>query len=315
MASFSTLPLEIGDLILQQLPRRALVECCLVCRGILTAIQRTLYRRIEISAQQLTLLVNMSPILAELVHEFTVVDADHQLCNTTSTETLDGFNDNIATVLQSFKNIEHIRILAQGFCLHGQHEAVWQSSLIKFLSRHPSVLQLQIRFPAVPSLPCCTMIESPPFSHTRASLELKPQLPSFTCLIHTVFSTSSIPPGFGCIFTKPATSYPAGTDSSEQLRRPPQSFNHIYMCAGGTAVESSHLRSETRQGENQRALNTQIMPEVVPRAQRAEDDHIWVAQAVLCGISTPRDPPESSAMRDGLTSYKITQLCPGSFLE
>ncbi|KAJ7932324.1 hypothetical protein B0H13DRAFT_1857152 [Mycena leptocephala] len=190
MASFSALPIEIGDLILEQLPRRALVECCLVCRGILTAIQRKLYRRVEISAQQLTLLVNMSPRLAELVHEFTVADADHQLYNTTSTETL--FNDNIATVLQSFKNIEHIRILVtlnptsdlrfshfdpiflctfprlKAFVFTGNTRAVWQSSLIKFLGRHPSVLRLQIRFPAVPSLPCYTMIERPPLlTYTR----------------------------------------------------------------------------------------------------------------------------------------------------
>ncbi|KAJ7885260.1 hypothetical protein B0H14DRAFT_3431867 [Mycena olivaceomarginata] len=192
MAAFSALPIEIGDLILQQLPRRALVECCLVCRGILTAIRRRLYRRIEISAQQLTLLVNMSPRLAELVHEFTVADADHQLCNTTSTETLDRFNDNIATVLQSFKNIEHIRILVtlnptsdlrfshfdpvflctfprlKAFVFTGNTRAVWQSSLINFLGRHPSVLQVQIRFPAVPSLPCYTMIERPPrLTYTR----------------------------------------------------------------------------------------------------------------------------------------------------
>ncbi|KAJ7869317.1 hypothetical protein B0H14DRAFT_3132373 [Mycena olivaceomarginata] len=243
---------------------------------------------------------------------------------------------------------------AQAFVFTGNTRAVWQSSLIKFLGRHPSVLSSRSASLLFPSLPWYTMIQGPPLlTYTRLTIIETPitifHMLDPYCFVHLVdvrlldldglFDDQS-PALANClnrladnapdlraldvIFTKPATSYPAGTDSSEQLRRPPQSFNHIYMCAGGPADDCRCQRptlcsfpqlkvlilgAKPAKEKNQRAWNTQIMPEVVPRAQRAEDERCFVEYQHR---GTHQSLPQCE---DGLTSYKIIQLCPGSFLE
>ncbi|KAJ6610968.1 hypothetical protein B0H10DRAFT_2224549 [Mycena sp. CBHHK59/15] len=105
MASFSTLPMDIADLILQELPRQTLLDFCLVCTGTTAVVQRMLHRWVEISAQRLPLLAAVPQQLADFVHEFAVMDPDRQLCKTTSVNAL------LAAVLKRFANIQAIRIL------------------------------------------------------------------------------------------------------------------------------------------------------------------------------------------------------------